>query len=722
MHIAGMILGCLLLGQASDATFAPAAGQPIRQVEQATALTPLAPNGPTTGARQGRRQPPEMVAEAIVLPSGSKITGQPMPLLNIIKLSTDRRQQLEMVRGYWRLAQSVAEYRFCWEHVQTLQGFRASGDATALRVAQASAMAQLYQAEVDATAAQYDLAKLTRLPAGSPLPVPSDRPHVGAYRTNFQELYGMHIAPESAMMLDRILPVRRQAIDEQAAAVQTAEDVLATASERPGNLNETVACSQDLLTQRRTFMRIVCDYNRNIAEYGLAVAGPITPPQTLVSMLIGPQTITPVVARTAPPAATQPSSPANPSDGSLRTGWRTGQPTPAVRRNDSDPRNEGTPRNQPTPATPDGRRSASIERSLLSPANEQLKLEQPGNQEIRPASNIESVPAATLRGDLQPVGKAEPTLAPVQKEEKKPKRPINLEDALLAPVELPNKPPRAEKRTTQKPIAAENTVATAPLYSALANVSPVSRAKQLTVALHWDRSLPKNIGKPMNLAECLVRDPGTDRRATIEAFWRVRQHAAEYQAYAQQAELLDAMTPVALDRRNDAVGAIDMLRLHWAQRATQALMFEAHAALVEAQYALAVRIGATRDPQWPLASTAPHAGTYLLKLESQPQAVAESWPVRRLSTTIPALSQGVQQRATAVVEADSARVAITDRYRSGGATIDQAIKSVLTQTNETIATLETLTDYNNAVADYVLTVVPATTPVDRIVSALVVKP
>ena len=79
----------------------------------------------------------------------------------------------------------------------------------------------------------------------------------------------------------------------------------------------------------------------------------------------------------------------------------------------------------------------------------------------------------------------------------------------------------------------------------------------------------------------------------------------------------------------------------------------ARVALVEAQYALAVRIGAAGESAWPIASTIPHSGSYLLRLDTQPQAVVDSWPVRRLATTIPGLYDSVQQYAAAVVEADA---------------------------------------------------------------------
>ncbi len=104
----------------------------------------------------------------------------------------------------------------------------------------------------------------------------------------------------------------------------------------------------------------------------------------------------------------------------------------------------------------------------------------------------------------------------------------------------------------------------------------------------------------MSLADCLLREAGGDRRATIEAYWLVRQRAAEYQVLVQQAEMLDGLVPVVLERRNEPSGAAEMLRLHAAQTAAQAATREAHAALVEAQYALAQRIGATADAAWPL--------------------------------------------------------------------------------------------------------------------------
>jgi hypothetical protein len=124
----------------------------------------------------------------------------------------------------------------------------------------------------------------------------------------------------------------------------------------------------------------------------------------------------------------------------------------------------------------------------------------------------------------------------------------------------------------------------------------------------------------------------------------------------------------------------------------------------------------------PLASTVPHSGGYLLQLGAQQQGLVESWPVRRLAATIPTLGQSVQQYAAVVVEADSVRVAVAEDYRAGTASIDQAIDAVVMQSQQTTRLLGTLADYNRAIAEYVLTVMPRATPANRLVAALVVKP
>jgi hypothetical protein len=76
----------------------------------------------------------------------------------------------------------------------------------------------------------------------------------------------------------------------------------------------------------------------------------------------------------------------------------------------------------------------------------------------------------------------------------------------------------------------------------------------------------------------------------------------------------------------------------------------------------------------------------------------------------------------ALVETDSACAAAAENYRSGAATIDQVLDGVAAQTEQTSAFLDSLIEYNRAIAEYVLLVRPPTTPADKLVESLVVKP
>jgi hypothetical protein len=626
-----------------------------------------------------------MVANAMTLPAGSTLAGQPWTLFNVLSATADRRQQLELTRSYWRLVQAVSEYHYCADHATRLARLKSSSGEAANRLAQTEAAAMLRQAELEATEAQYELARLLRLPGGAGLPLPADRPHVGAYRTNFQVLFAGRPAPEPAMLMDRILPIRRRAIDEQAAAVQAAEDVLAAVADQPpggrGELADFSACSQDLLNQQRKFVRTVCQYNRNIAEYAFVVTGPTVSPQGLVAILIGP--VQQATAAGAVQAVGANERIAEPMRQAVRNGWKTTEPTLAPPRDSL----QAVGKNEPTLAPP--------------------------------------------RDSLPALGKNEPTLAPPRKDSAA-QQPTNLEDKPAAAGDRTSQTPTSpQPRTANKPVVpasavspAEGTTASAavsPLYSALRDAAPGVQTKQLTAALHWDRSLPKGMGQPISLLDCLLRDSGTDRQATINAFWRVRQRVAEYQVLAQQVELLETFEPLALEHRKAPGGAVDMLRLRRAELAADAALREAHVALIEAQYSLAMRIGATGDVAWPLASTVPHAGKYLMMVESQPQAVAQSWPVRRLAATIPGLAASIEQHAASVVESDAARVAAAEKYHGGGP-IDPAVQGITAQTRLTLALLETLTDYNRAIAEYALTVLPPGVAADRLVTALVLKP
>ena len=386
-----------------------------------------------------------MVANAMALPAGSTLAGQPWTLLNVLSATVDRRQQLELTRAYWRLTQAVGEYHFCADHAARLGQLKASSaDAAATRFGQAAAAAMLRQAELEATEAQYGLAQLLRLPGGAALPLPADRPHVGAYRTNFHVLFAGRTAPESALLMDRILPIRRRAIDEQAAAVQAAEDVLAAVTDQQlsgrGDLIDFAACSQELLGQQRRFVRTVCQYNRNIADYAFVVTGPTTSPQGLVAILIGPlQQATPAGAVQTVGANERV---ADPMQQAVRDGWNKTEPTLA-------PPRDAPKKEEPTLAPPrDSLQAVGKNEPTLAPPRDSLP------------AGIKNEPTPAPPRDSLPAGvKNEPTPAPPRKDAaagqpaKLDDKPAASNDRTSPTLALP------QQRTANKPVVADSAVA-----------------------------------------------------------------------------------------------------------------------------------------------------------------------------------------------------------------------------------------------------------------------
>jgi hypothetical protein len=331
------------------------------------------------------------VDEALSLPAGSAFTGRPMALLTVVATVQDRRQQAEATHAYWRLAEAIAEYRFCTDRDQQLSRLTARADeAAALRAAIAASAAAAKEAELSVLAAQHDLGARMLLPAESPLPLPADRPHAGSYRTYFAELFAARSAPERARLVERLLPIRQRAVEGHAAAVQAAEDALAAGIDsqgaREGRLATVLACVDEHFRQRRSWMAAVCRYNHDIADYALAVAAPGTTAEALVAMMIK------VNRESGPPAATSeeragqptsyqqvvPDSPANPIVPGKNWPTRAVRTKPAPAANPSSaapaaPNESGTTREALRPVTEGGPASALDAGLVGLPAAERAK-------------------------------------------------------------------------------------------------------------------------------------------------------------------------------------------------------------------------------------------------------------------------------------------------------------------------------------------------------------
>ncbi len=683
MQLSMVVVACLLAVEVpADAPLQPVA-QPLPGADADTAVpaagedvkTPA--NSPPAGPPpvrippvRRRLTPPEMVVEALASTPGSRLTGRPLSLLTALSSSADHRHQLEVTHAYWGLAEAVAVYHFSLEHDRQLRGLEAAAEeAVLLQAARASSAALVREAEVAAVAAQHELAALVLFPPDAPLPLPADRPHVGPYRTHFDRLFSARTAPARTRLIDRTLPIRCRAIDGRASAVHATEDATTAAGDArqagQADLRTLLACMDEHLRQRQAFIKSVFRYNHEIADYALAVIRPGSNVQILVGMLISPtsQPLRPLAADT---------------DGLLQpAGYNEPVPTPARRPGQNVPTPARRPgQNVPTPARrpPQNVPTPAARRTAPRVLGDQVPTPSKGWSPSSPPARKEPTPVP----EREETNSAEPTPTTLNK-------PVaQLPDELRVPA----------------------------LYSALVDAPPETRAKQLTLTLHWDRTLPEGIGEPVGLEDCLRNLSHGDRHGLIEAYWVACQRAAEYQVLVQQAQLLEDLVLVAGHERHPPA-----LRLRSAGLATAAALHEAHADLLEAQFDLAIRIGRETDQAWPIPSTAPHCGRYVPKIAPTPGRLAESWRMRRLAAMIPGLGESLLQRAGAVVHADAAR-ATAAASPPGGPPIEPVLACIGRETAQTFAFLRTLTAYNRAIAEYALTVLPPDAPPDELAALL----
>jgi len=708
-----------------------------------------------------RTSPADMVAQGLTLPEGATLAGRPLTLLKALSAVPVGRSQLDVTHAYWRLAGAVAEYRIRWEQCERLRGIEAGpGEAAVLETARSSAAAALRVAEASALAAQHDLAEAAMLPATDPLPLPADRPHVGTYHTYFDEVFSARNPPVRTRLLDRSLPIRRRIIEVRASAVEAARDALEAATDAYGlrqvDLAEVLSSARQLAGQQRALWTAIGGYNHDIADYALSVAGPQSDEQVLVAMLIRPS------HQSAHPSSTDGSSTERRAPGERQ---HTVASPSGVKRAALDAPLASPHADELQPAPPQGQlRSLGALTPTLAPPEEPQAPDStvpPGSASVPPSAepSAEAPSFPTEQAGDETVGAeetareetageweeaAEPWVVSAPAETEEPghaeavpeaEEPAKAEEPNQAeePVEArgPEAPAATEPsgptpRTANKPVTDPQgaPASTASQYPALVDAKPGVRAKLLSEELHRKGTLPEPAAEPaaqsVELKACLAGLSGADRRRLIEAYWLAAEKAAEYQVLAYQLNRLESLIATAFRRRDEPLGAEAMLQLRAAELAAQADLLHAELDLKDAQFELTRRAGRPLDRPWLLPVTIPHAGPYRLKLEAQPREVAESWPVRRLAAMIPSLCDGLEDRAAAVVQADTARAVATAGYESGRQPIGSVIASIQRQTEETLAFLETLTQYNQAIADYALAVLPSTTPAAQLAGALVV--
>jgi hypothetical protein len=603
-------------------------------------------------------KPTDLVAETLRMPEDSKITGRALPLLHFLSAVQDRGQQAAVTHAYWRLTNALANYRIAHDEAAELLNLQAGReDAVILGTAQASAMASLQGAEVAAVAAQYDLAESARLVPGAPLPLPADGPYIGAYRTLYADIAASRNPPLRAGLIDRLLPIGQEAVAKRAESAQAAGDVWQSVTES-FQAGQTPLVTLLHCRRELTTQQQAMMFAVCLYNHNIAdYAFSVADPQADTRTILS-MLIKTKLSKGQIPAE---KSSERPVDGGMG-------PVSILDRSP-------------------GMEFAPEDRSRVVPA--------------------EHTEPVSTGGDSQPWQSVQPAVAPTSAAAPRPTlAPPNDGDSSLRIARLQN--------------GGQSASLTGPLYASLTEAKPAARARLLAGVLHAPQQPAPGEGKLVDLKTCLRSARPADRRDVVTKFWLARQRAAECLVLQTAAQMLSEMEPILLERRHTPTGGEEMVRVWARYRAMAAELEDVRVKLLEAQFDLSVKAGLAVNAPYAMPSTAPHAGSYELKIDQQSPELAQSWTVRRLGATIPALYQSLQSRATAVVQADQARDAAIAAFRKGTQPFDAVLSLVDQQTAESRAFLAALTAYNRAIADYVFTILPANMPPEKLVSTLVV--
>ena len=194
------------------------------------------------------------------------------------------------IQAYWRLSRATSNYNWALDEQKRLDQVvsnRGSVDGPMLSTVRAAAAARATEADLEKTFATAALARAPTLNISGL--APSDHPLVGPYHTYYSQIFANRPVGRT-WEIDRTLPVRLKAINDRAAAVQSAVSAVHYAEQAHAagevDLRTVLACHEALHTQRRDFLDAVLQYNLDIGEYALAAAPVGTPADKIAAMLI----------------------------------------------------------------------------------------------------------------------------------------------------------------------------------------------------------------------------------------------------------------------------------------------------------------------------------------------------------------------------------------------------------------------------------------------------
>ena len=692
-------------------------------------------------AKIPRRPLPPALLASVIPPraDSSSASARPVRLADLLERPAPRSQQLQIILAYWDLAAAVATVNFRKEELARLESLVvAPTDQPVYETAAAQAKAALQAAENALADAQRSLAEKVGWNVQSVRPWPVDKPHIGPYWTQLNSLFSGRAVPRSLRLIDRCLPWWQKAIDRHTDAIYAAQDALESFTEayhqRRIDIHPILWVHARWSEQHTAFLQATLAYNAQIAEFALTVAPTQTQGASLVSMLILTNDRSQGTAGNrqsdARGAFWQQESQGLDDSGVRPAGYEepaapTVIPRPQPEPFPLPPASQGSSgaKQEPTPAPPRElfapesatRLPSGRQEPTLAPPKESLPPEPSPQINPTPSSIPLGAPGASNIRPLVPIPEEKsPSVSPSASSggsEFSKTPPVHDQSKIAPEKPIPHETKRPSEPWSSFP---EESVA---LYPALVRAPPAVQVKQLALSFHGAISPSEKVRQETLLA-CLQRVSPEQRREVIEAYWMLWQQWAEIAALAQQREILTELSRTAIQQRNRPLGAEAMLQLRVARLAEESERIEAQIRLLQREDHLAQYLGDSGEENL-MPATLPHTGPYQLRLEAQPKKLAESWPVRRAAGLIPALYTSLQDQAKTVVLADQTRAEIFQQYRQGQRSLQEVLSACDQQKQTTFEFLQVLTDYNQAIADYVILVVPTGLSAERFVQTLV---
>ncbi len=242
----------------------------------------------------------------------SIITGQPLPLAELLQNTTSPQLRGQLLHAYWELAGEIAKYKILYFKETQISSWvrellnKRETDSARVRLFQSAekwANEERKTAELQVLIKQNELAALqdrqkgygqvvfANEPQGRELPIPCDFPLVVPYNTQANQMVQYRQLTTKALSLDKRIPLQQRLIVSKTGAVAAGEEYFntllsagattdaATTDALIFTLGQTAALRCELIDE-------IVEYNREIADYVTETISPEISGRRLLAMLI----------------------------------------------------------------------------------------------------------------------------------------------------------------------------------------------------------------------------------------------------------------------------------------------------------------------------------------------------------------------------------------------------------------------------------------------------